>query len=100
MTLKMRNLLIKNIATLVCVMLAPLGIMSENVRIINSSNGLSSQSVLRLCQDSNGFILAGTYTGLNLLNGFSCEPLGIGIGPFLTAGSIIDDIQKGQGCFV
>lgn len=97
MTLKMRNLLIKNIATLVCVMLAPLGIMSENVRIINSSNGLSSQSVLRLCQDSNGFILAGTYTGLNLLNGFSCEPLGIGIGPFLTAGSIIDDIQKGEG---
>lgn len=92
----MRNLL-KNIAILVCFMLAPLGLKSENVRIINSSNGLSSQSVLRLCQDPNGFILAGTYTGLNLLNGFTCEPFGIGIGPFLTAGSIIDDLQNGEG---
>lgn len=70
--------------------------MSENVRIINTSDGLTSMSVLRLCQVTNGFILAGTYTGMNLLNGYSCMPFGIGISPFMTAGSIIDDIKNGE----
>lgn len=92
----MRNLL-KHIAIIVCTMIAPLCSSSENVRIINVWNGLTSQSVLKLCQTRSGFVLAGTYTGLNLLNGLTCQPFGIGISPFMTAGSMIDDIQNGKG---
>lgn len=87
--------LLKTLAVLICVLFSPLRAQSDNVRIINASDGLTSQSVFKLCQVSNGFILACTYTGMNLLNGFSCEPFGIGLSPFMTAGSMIDDIQNG-----
>lgn len=71
-------------------------VTAENVRVINTRNGLSSQSVLSLCQDSCGFVWAGTYTGLDLLNMYDCMSIGNYFLSLKTTGAMIDGLKLGE----
>ena len=41
----------------------------QDVRVSDSRSGLTSNYVMSLYQDNNGYLWAGTYTGLSILGG-------------------------------
>ncbi|MGI6242543.1 MAG: ATP-binding protein [Prevotella sp.] len=83
------------LAALISVSLS-LPALAENVRVISTRNGLSSQSVLSMCQDSNGFVWAGTCTGLDLLNMYDCLSIGNYFTSLKTTGAMIDGLEVGE----
>lgn len=58
---------------------------------------LSSESVFSLYQDSNGQMWAGTYDGLNILEGSACRTIPSGTEGSMVSGSQIETIQAGNG---
>lgn len=67
---------------------------ARSMRIIDTSQGLTSQFVMTLCQDREGFVWAGTYSGLNIIAGSRCIPFGMGNAPFQTMGNIINKVEN------
>lgn len=58
---------------------------------------LSSESVFSLYQDCNGQMWAGTYDGLNILEGSACRTIPSGTEGTMVSGSQIETIQAGDG---
>lgn len=64
---------------------------------ITAAASLSSESVFCLHQDRNGQMWAGTYDGLNVLEGSSCRTIPSGSESTMVSGSQIESIQAGEG---
>ena len=74
-----------------------LDLAAVNLRSVNSRNGLSSMFVFSLHQDSIGFIWAGTYNGVSILEGYNSSVAETGMsGLRRLSGSIVEEIQDGK----
>lgn len=77
--------------------LTVMGARGSNLHLVSSEQGLSSMSVFSLHQDARGFLWAGTYEGLNRLNGSHITRYGTGHnGRDELSGDLIEKVHEAQ----